>query len=186
MSTLNNEQKRKLANLARRAFNLAGARLRGDASAGKLRPAGGNLQEDLEALALNGSDACFTTWRHEQVFLACDKHGLRLCTQLDYQKVRAHFLDLIGQTDKAFNAHLRGQTEELRQWLWKINHALAVAGYATEFADRICRDQNKCVVADLKDARLAKNLFFSVTNRIRAKAAKQQGAALTHNQEVAA
>ena len=48
MSTLNNEQKRKLANLARRAFNLAGAKARG----GQRSAAAGTLQYDLEALAM--------------------------------------------------------------------------------------------------------------------------------------
>lgn len=48
-------------------------------------------------------DLDFEQWRHEQVFIACGKAGLREAGQAHYRSIKAHFLQLSGKAEKAKN-----------------------------------------------------------------------------------
>lgn len=133
---LTHGQKAYLAQLSDRAFNLlaAQARGRGEDPAATL---GAALDSQFGALGLSLADllpsaichlpfpqltpsAQREAFRHAHVAIATGKLGLRCCSQDDYKRVEAHFLDLLGETGKALNAHLRAETNSRRQVAWKI------------------------------------------------------------------
>ena len=47
------------------------------------------------------TDSACDDWRHEQVFIACGKAGLREATNKHYRAILAHFQRLCGQEQKA-------------------------------------------------------------------------------------
>lgn len=154
MSTLNNNQKTRLAMLASRAFNLLGAQARGRGEAW-----------DQSAVA-------FKAWRHEEVAKACGKAGLRCCSQLDYKAVEAHFLNLLpGQAGQAFNAQVKSHTEAERQQQWLIVAACERWGYHLSFAEALCQAIHKKPLADA-DARILRLVLITVNKRGAAKAMK--------------
>lgn len=171
MSALNNRQKWVLVDMARRAFNLAGAQARGMRREARGEHEGSfcvgrndTLQDALNALAANGSEGCFETWRHEQVKLACGKNGLRLCSQLDYKAVEAHFQHLLGEDGRAFVADQRHQTEAVRQARHKLNEALERNGFHVSYAEVICRKQFK-VELDGAAAQQLWKIVYTVNKR---------------------
>lgn len=135
MSALNHQQKRTLAQLARRAFNHVGARVRG----ATVPPTPGDRQADLDLLAASGTSKAFDAWRQEHVADACGKAGLRLCSQLDYKVVEGHFLELLGQHGRAFNAHMQAQSEPRRQMEHLVVAACKKWGFHLSYAESICR-----------------------------------------------
>lgn len=141
---LSNHQKAHLAQLARRAFNLESARARGR---GETPPAD------------------FTAWRHEHVARACGRAGLRCCSQDNYKEVEAHFLDLLGQPARAFDAHVRGATNDRRIWEFKLLEACQQFGFHIAYADTICRRQNHGAGLDDVGTNILRNLFFTIRNR---------------------
>ena len=184
MSALTNKQKFVLAQMARRAFNLEGAKMRGRHLTPALSPRGGEgetvsasagvfcggrhetLQEALRALAANGgSDGCFETWRHEpQVKLACGKNGLRLCSQLDYKAVERHFQQLLGEDGRAFKADQRWQSEPRRQAESILVKACARHGFHLSYADAICRSVHGMSLDDAETPVIWK-VIYTVNNR---------------------
>lgn len=164
---LNNDQKRYLAQLARRAWNLACARARG---------AGEVLPEDGERFAdplLNDHDA----WRHHQVAAACGKLGLRCCSQDDYGAVKAHFLNLLGQPDRALNADVHGGKEanDRRIVEWKILQECKRLGLQVSYAEAICRAQNRGKgITEIDHGPLGTKRLWAVLFTIRNRAAKKK------------
>ena len=181
-SPLSNKQKKLLVQLARSAFNLVGAKLRGKAEPSPYPPltahrslSGGSLQDDLDALARNGSNACFETWRHEQISLACGKHGLRLCSQDDYKTVEAHFQKLLGRDDQAFKAYLREESNPQRVWLHNIKAACAKWGFELGYAETLCRRIHRVALADAPPDVLRK-ILFTLNNRGQSRKRHQEAA----------
>jgi hypothetical protein len=136
-------QKRYLCQIARRALNQvrALARVRGEAFDVK--------EED---------------WRHEEVIVACGKHGLRCCSQDDYKTVEAHFLDRLGAHGAAFNAQVRAATEKRRQAEAVLVRELEKAGLHLNYANAICQRQYRCTIFDATERQLW-NLVYTVRNR---------------------
>lgn len=193
--------------LARRAFNLEGARARGqrqDHLTPALSPRGGegetvstltgifaigrfpSLQDALNALAANGSEACFTTWRHEQVKLAVGKNGLRLCSQLDYQGLRRHFLHLLGEDGQALKADLRHQSEPTRQARAVLAKALQRWGFHSSYAEAICRNQYKVELDDATPKQIWQIVYTVNKRGAKRKREALSSAANMQKEEVAA
>jgi hypothetical protein len=135
MSALSNNQKAILAQLARRAFNLIGSRLRG----ADRYPQSGTLQGDLDILALRGTPKSFEEWRHAQVRMAVGKEGLRCCSQMDYKRVEAHFQHLLGNDGAALNAHMRAESEPRRQAEAVLIEACKRKGLHLNYAAALCQ-----------------------------------------------
>ena len=152
MSALTNEQKRHLAQLSERAFNRAAAQARGRGE------------------TVDTSTKARTAWRHAEVVKACGKLGLCCCSQLDYKAVEAHFLDLLGEHGRAFNAQMRAATEERRQAEAILSNACKRAGLHLNYAAAICQNQFKCSLFDASTDQLWK-LIFTVRNRAKRKVA---------------
>lgn len=178
MSELSNKQKRYLADLARRAFNKRAAELRaGAAGIAPMQGAAmaGSRQEALDCLCLAphgvrdlagpaSAHEAETTWRHEQVRIACGRPGLRACSQLDYKRVESHFLDLLGQAGSAFNSQVQAETEPRRQAEAVLLRELNRFGFRLSYAESISRAQFKCGVMDASVGQVWK-LVYTVRNR---------------------
>jgi hypothetical protein len=149
---LTNLQKRTLSLLARRAFNRATALARG-------RGEQFQVKED--------------DYRHEEVIRACGKHGLRCCSQDDYQAVRSHVLDLVGEHGAAFHAQLAAGTEKRRQAEAVLVRECEKANVDLAYADRICLQQFKCCLAEASEKQIW-CLVYTIRNRA---AAKRRGGA---------
>lgn len=140
---LTNAQKRILSQLARRAFNreLAIARGRGE-----------TLSETTEQ------------YRHRHVAAASGKLGLRCCSQDDYGAVKAHFLDLLGESGAAVNAlvHQSGNARRIAEY--KLVQACEQTGLGIGYAAKICANMFKCSLEDASADQIWK-LMFTVKNR---------------------
>jgi len=146
-SPLTNFQKQHLARLAGRAYNLQAAIARG---AGKV------FEPDAER------------WRHDQVAAACGKLGLRCCSQLDYKRVEAHFLELLGEHGRAFQAQVQAETEPRRQAEAVLVRECERAGLPLQYAEKICQRQFRCSLFDAGEKQIW-SLVYTVRNRARKK-----------------
>lgn len=145
-SPLNNGQKRILSQLARRAWARECALSRGRGEMPDVSAAG---------------EAAF---RHEQVARACGKLGLRCCSQDDYGAVKGHFLNLLGEADKAFQAVHHGEGNARRVAEFKVVQACRETGLELAYAAKICANMFKCSLEDASTDQLWK-LMFTVKNR---------------------
>jgi hypothetical protein len=155
VSALTRRQKGYLAQLATRAFNLEVARARGREC--------GEMRSDAAAQE---------AWRHEEVGKACGKEGLRCCSQLDYRAVEGHFLGLLGETKRAFSAHLASATEGRRQAEAVLSRELTRAGLSPGYVETICQRQYRCSVLDAGEKQLW-SLVYTVRNRAAARRRKE-------------
>lgn len=57
----------------------------------------------------------FTDWRHRQQLMACERASLTLATNEDYNYIRAHYLNLLGQKNAAANIRAKAACEP-RTW----------------------------------------------------------------------
>jgi len=153
MSALTKFQKSRLAKLAATAFRFECAKARG-------------RRETVDV-----SNAALNQWRRDQVARACGKLGLRCCDQFDYKSVEAHFLDMLGHTGAAFNAHMKAQSEPRRQAyvvLMRECARFSRAGITAAYADAICRRQFKTALDSASEKQLW-CLVYTIRNRGRAK-----------------
>jgi hypothetical protein len=134
---LTKPQKRYLSQLARRAWQAAGPELDGESE---------------------------TDYRHWQVALATGKAGLRCCSQDDYGAVKGHFLNLLGETTRAFQAIHHGEGNQRRVAQWKVVQACREAGVEMAYAAKICANMFKCPLEDASTDQLWK-LMFTLKNR---------------------
>lgn len=154
---LSNKQKAYLAQLAREAF----ARQCAEAS----REEGAVLEGGIFVNAFLND---FEEWRHEQVARACDKLGLRCCTQDDYGAVKGHFLAMLGREGQALKAMVRGDGNPKRVADYKLNEALREAGLARGYAEAICRNMFGVGLAEAGVKQVWK-VFYTVRNRMKAR-----------------
>lgn len=142
---LSHNQKRYLSQLARRAYQAAEREV--------------------------GTEAEF---RQAEVARACGKRGLRCCSQDDYKRVEAHFFWLLGEDVKALNAHLRAETEPVRQAEAVLKRECARFGFDLGYPAAICQRQFHVPLSEATDRQLW-NLVYTVRNRgnARRKAAVQ-------------
>jgi hypothetical protein len=154
---LTNDQKRRLSQLARRAFNRAAALARGR---GEAPPA------DADA------------WRREHVLAATGKLGLRCCGQSDYKLIEAHLLEVLGEHGRAFNAHVAALTNSHRQaeavLMREIELCADVIPGALAYVTAICARQFKCSPLDASEKQLW-NLIFTLRTRAAARRKTKKG-----------
>lgn len=152
---LSHTQKRYLSQLSDRAFDRAAAQARGR---------GETPVTDA---------ATRKQFRHDEVVKACGKVGLRCCGQDDYLRVKAHFLNLLGESGKAFNAHLRAETDGRRVIEHKLVAACKDFGLHLSYADKICRTQNHGAGLQDVDDKALWRIFYTIRNRGNARKRKE-------------
>lgn len=158
MSPLSKFQKAELAQLARAAY---------DGWAGRAEFEAANLELSRTK--------CFEAWRHVETGKATGGvQSLRDCTQNHYGRVKAHFLELNGNTTGADRARSRDADNPRRIAMHKLKAALAAGGHQESYAAAICRRQFRCGLAEASAKQLW-NLVFTVRNRNTAKATAQAG-----------
>ncbi len=133
---LSHLQKRLLSQLARRAWELADREV-------------GTAEE----------------FRRAEVARACGKAGLRCCSQDDFLRVRAHFLDLCGEPGAAFNDHVRAESEPLRQAQAVLRRECERFGLSLNYANAICRNQNGGAGLDAVGEQKIWQLIYTIRNR---------------------
>lgn len=134
---LSKAQKAELSRLARKAFNRA------------------------KELGLTDLDE--STWRAEESIAACGKR-ISQATNGDYCRIESHFANLAGDSGRALDAAMRGETDEKRQALVKLQRELHDAGLAMEYAEQICRDTYHCNV-DAATPQQIWQLMFTIRMR---------------------
>lgn len=149
---LTRDQKRYLAIQTNKAFELAQGR--------------GEIIEECGC-----GEGLRTSYRHNLVIKAANKHGLRCCGQSDYNRVKAHFLHLLGEDGAALNAHIRAETEPRRLAEYKLKEACAEFNLPLSYADAICRRQNRGLGMQEVGTKTLWHLFYTIRNRGRRKQA---------------
>jgi hypothetical protein len=138
---LTNGQKAHLAILSKDAFD-------------KLRP-------DLDP-QFDGIDR--DDWRREEVAKACGKFGLTCCGQGDYQLVRAHFLNLLGEPGQALKAMVKAAEEPRQKAERTLFGKLAEYGYGRDYILPICRARFKQSLAECSAGQLWKLVYIVQSN----------------------
>ena len=103
-------------------------------------------------------------FRHAEVVRACGRQGLRCCGQDEYKRVEAHLLDLCGEHARAFNAGVRAETEGKRVAEAVLLRACRDFGFDLGYPAAICLRQFRCGLADASVQQIWK-LIYTVRNR---------------------
>lgn len=106
-------------------------------------------------------------WRREQQVKACGIDSLTAVTQAHWPALEAHFLDLQGESGRAFTRLLQPELKAQRLARFKLTAALKERGLAEGYAAAICRMQYKCDL-DAATARQLWRLVFTIRNRKKA------------------
>ena len=117
-------------------------------------------------------------WRREQQFLAVKQRSLTACGQSDFLPLVAHFEGLAGEGGRQFNAALRNEDEAKRQARFNLEVALNDRELDLAYAEKICRDQNKCGLDAADPAQLLR-VKFTVEARRAAVSDVESSAAAT-------
>jgi hypothetical protein len=147
MSPLSIEQKRIIAQHARRAYERWSGR------------------EDFERAndGLSKTEMC-NAWRHVQQGEAVGIQSLCECTQAHYNRLVAHFMALAGAPDAAMRTRARDFDNDRRIARYKLDEALRERGLREEYAAAICRRQYRCGLADANSHQVWR-LVFTIRNR---------------------
>jgi len=140
---LDNGQKARLCIMAREAFEKMHGRAPASAA-------------ELEA------------WRREQQQKACGLLSLTFADQKDYPALEAHFLDLLGESGKAFMRLLKPELKEQRQALAVLARDCRERGLNLGYPSAICRKQYKCTLEEASPKQIWR-LVFTIRNRRQAK-----------------
>lgn len=153
---LSGEQKRDLAQLARRAFN-------------KLYDSG-KISESSE----------FDAWRHQQVRQVCERNGLREARNEDYLALQVHFLGLLGHTAMADRKRVQAQLEPQRWALAKLQAeceaASDVIDRPREYASSIARGRFKTAQIENLSEKQLWMLVFDIRRNAQRRRAKGRAA----------
>jgi len=144
---LSKEQRQGLAMLAKRAF------------------------EKSSDFRLRTSD--FDTWRREQSIKAVGKR-ITEAGQRDFLRLRAHFLDLAGQSGAALNVLLKAENEPQRIALHKLTRECSQRGLPLAYPEAICKRQYRCTLAEASAQQIWR-LVFTVRNRRKPATPKHHG-----------
>jgi hypothetical protein len=98
-------------------------------------------------------------WRRREVAKACGKFGLRCCSQDDYRLVEGHFLNLLGQEDRAMRSFERAAEDPKRRAEIVLCRELARYGFLQSYAEKICRDKFKCTVSEASSGQTWKLVY---------------------------
>ena len=106
-------------------------------------------------------------WRHEMAVQAC---GYRIseARQEHWSDLRAAFLDLAGQPEKAYRTHVRSVDNKRRVALYKLEQECAARGLDVSYPATICRRQFRLSLEEASAKQLW-CLVFTVRNRRKAK-----------------
>ena len=150
MSELSTEQKRKLCQLARAAWEKATDR-----------------EGWLEANPEMSASAVQAAWRHYHQSQAVGRQSLRLCTQDDYLRLVAHFKKLAGDEAGAAAAQGRAELDPRRRVWHLLVQALQERNLPLSYAGAICRRQYRVGLEHATEKQLW-SLLYTVKNRRKA------------------
>lgn len=102
-------------------------------------------------------------WRHAQTIKACGRR-ITEATQRDYLPIRAHFTDLLGQSDRALDDLLKHESEPHRIALHKLTQECSKRRLSLAYPAAICRRQYRCALDEASPQQLWR-LLFTVKNR---------------------
>lgn len=112
------------------------------------------------------SPATLDAWRHEETRKAIGLASLRHAAQPHYRPLLAHFLNLKGESGRAFDLIRQDQLREIQLAKAKLRQALATAKKPWPYAEAICRHQNRGLTIDeLTSEPPIWRLVFTITNR---------------------
>lgn len=116
---------------------------------------------DHLGLGLKGK--ALDAWRAEESIKAC---GVRISEAVhgNWAAIKAHFEDLGGRPEAAFETHMRGVDNKRRVAMWKLHKELEAKGLAPGYAETICRSKFK-VPLDQASAKQIWVVFFDIKNR---------------------
>jgi hypothetical protein len=103
-------------------------------------------------------------WRHAEQTAAVGKASLCDCVQDDFLPLKAHFLNLCGESGRAMNAHIRHQSEDKRVAMHKLEASCRERGLEMGYPAAICRTQYKCTLDEASAPQLWR-LVYTVRNR---------------------
>lgn len=110
-----------------------------------------------------GRGVAFDAWRHEQCIKAVGRR-ITEAGQADFLPLRAHFLNLVGQSGAAMNTLLAAESEPRRIAMYKLTQECQRRGLRLAYAEAICRTQNRCALAEA-NAKQIWRLVFTIKNR---------------------
>lgn len=102
-------------------------------------------------------------WRHAQSITAVGKR-ITEAGQRDFLRLRAHFLDLAGQSGAALNVLLKAENEPQRIALHKLTRECSQRGLPLAYPEAICKRQYRCTLAEASAQQIWR-LVFTVRNR---------------------
>lgn len=116
-----------------------------------------------QAWLKRGQPGDFDTWRRTVAERAC---GLRIsrALQRDWARLKAAFLDEMGESGAALDTLLRDQDNARRIALHKLWQACTARGLPMAYPDVICRRQYHCPLGEATAPQLWR-LVFTVKNR---------------------
>ena len=102
-----------------------------------------------------GPDQDFDDWRHEEVMRIVKKPGLRDCHNEDYNTLKAHFLYICGHANAAFRAAFKSVTEPRQWAMFslfkEVKEAQDVFPTALEYARGFIFKQTSLSLEDASD-----------------------------------
>jgi hypothetical protein len=152
LAPLSKEQKKRLCILARRAYAVE------------------------QALGRTGTlDA--EAWRRWMSERAVGIASLRACHQSDYLPLKAHFLDLIGETGEAMNAHLAAQADPRRQALYVLRQECQKATDVLDNPEQYIRGfvrHRRHVALEDAEPRVIWHAIFTLRRKVQTERAKRK------------
>lgn len=115
------------------------------------------------AWRIHGRGEAENSWRHAQCIRVCGRR-ITEAGQRDFLPLRAHFLDLVGQSGAAMNVHLAAESEPQRIALYKLTQECQKRRLPLAYPEAICRRQYKCCLAEASAPQIWR-LLFTVRNR---------------------
>jgi hypothetical protein len=110
-----------------------------------------------------GSGRPFDQWRHHESIRVCGRR-ISEAAQRDFLTLRAHFLDLAGQSAAALRTHLEADSEPHRVALWHLRRECSRRRLPLDYAAAICRRQFRCHLPEANPKQIW-CLIFTVRNR---------------------
>jgi hypothetical protein len=112
------------------------------------------------------TDLPFDKWRHNESQKACGT-TVSKATNGDFNKLKAHFLNLKGDSKGALEALQRDATEAQRQAMHALDRELTARNLTRAYVETICQDTFHCPLRQATPEQLIK-LRYTIRSRRKA------------------
>jgi hypothetical protein len=119
---------------------------------------------DEDAKLTAASTAVFDWWRRSEQAQICKHTSLSEFDNTDFDRMKAHWLDLQGLQKPAWVAQSQADPRRLRHL---IREACASAGLPEAYAQTICRDKSHGATLDEAHAADLRKVLYTLNNRLR-------------------